>query len=1298
MANGLPARHTNPASPLDCDTYFASPLAPILDSIDDPQSEFITLHDLAESYATLTRRIRSQAPGLLTNVNRIYPALAPFQTNNTPLSLCLIRDISRCLLNPYSIFSQPESASDDDLSVEEGTERAQAYATLSHHALVFLSDVFSIRPVMNSFSASQLRDLLQELLLIIANRHLPTPSSTKTWNLAIWVLTSQRLPPHILLLLKQELKNTLIKLVQGEFDGHSYTIEGLKLFSSLLRAQTSEFMDCLLPLYPSVLSLSTEDTPDVQVQALNTLRCIVSLKLDSPNARWSRKIASHTRSFIKSQAAKHKFSQEGSIQDILSSAMKGDKGNKGPLWASLVIACLICLADADLFVHPHSLKLFLSILAQATSHKRTYIRALHPHIWNCLVWCYSRLPLSTKDLRAGQDFTETRQRAFLVLRQELKGGIAIALVASLLSTPTPSATSKEIALALDVVKDLLSSSKERQMREGIRILGRLVSGVGSSSTADPQNDVRDLSDIVIRDLFVGSFLDMEEDEMKALSGRLPGPDDRFIRPLAENQIRENWKELLQLWAHGVNRTQSVNADSDRCEVQLLAIWQSLLLVQSQLTPNSTFLSTSVSAAEQIAIVITGFITPADDPSAQLYHLRRMRNLWSVIKQSYGTQCLASLAESILSAILKQKYTIDEDGDIKLAWGGLCADLASVGIPDLLHSVLASGESQEGVEAQRHLWAVLAGDDSFVEGKGWEDMLSFLVIPLQSGGLDFPETDIWARLFKRVLDTASNSSVKSCEIVGSLLQRLGAPEFKSLASCPRILSTILPHFHFAKDDTLHMDLMHTVNEVLSKLYPSTADDHAFAVHLLGWVARVLSSLDETNLVKPLSCLKKGLCLWLIDEADQLSEHEHSVLVRDIYCTSLITLSRLPPSVNILQDLSPFLVSSFERIGNPPIGPLAFEQFWRTTYHDQHESLKRLIPDELRICLKAWSDHCGDSLAEGIASGIDSQSTPRSVVLDSQSPNKAALIPGDEDLSRVMDSDGIYELVTPTPGPPPPLEESQHTPSPETPRAVTPKATPNRVEYMGRSDYSVVTDSVNQEPRQLAGAKRPNSQSTPPIPKRRRTEDESHFTRDSNANTRHPQSCPEYDFGTFNPTRWPTASLNPITHPPISSTQPPRTPERHQRPVVPPSPGAEISLRSSPTTFLALQIPREDKGKSRMIYDEDEVVDDSTEMEYLPSLLDKNHEPSDAKPSNYPSTRRLQSEPVPESAYPDRPTPLRRNHTASERLGALERAYTLVAETQGVSQVPVEELALAARLAHEIGARLTEQLTKKLTKGP
>lgn len=300
------------------------------------------------------------------------------------------------------------------------------------------------------------------------------------------------------------------------------------------------------------------------MQALKTLRCVVALKLDSPDARWSQQIASQTASFIKSQTAKYKESQEDSLQGILSSAMNDTEGHsnkKGPLWASLMIACLICLSDAHLFTHPHSLKLFLSVLARATGHKRSYVRALHPHVWSCLVWCHSRLPDPSRNPGTKQAFGEIRKRAFLVLRQELKGGIATALIASLLSSP-----SFQVIDILSIVKDLLSGSREAQVREGIKILVRLVSSVGLSPPSDPQNDVRNLRDIVFRDLFVGTFLDLPEEQIRALSDRLPSPDDRFIQPLPEIQIRENWKEFLQVWVHGVNCAQASNIDRKQYDV------------------------------------------------------------------------------------------------------------------------------------------------------------------------------------------------------------------------------------------------------------------------------------------------------------------------------------------------------------------------------------------------------------------------------------------------------------------------------------------------------------------------------------------------------------------------------------------------------------------------------------------------------------------------------------------------------------------------------------------------------------
>jgi hypothetical protein len=161
MASGPPGQ--NLISPLDSEEYLASPLATILESINDPQSEIITLHDLTEAYAMLSQRIRLQAASILSN-DRTFPAFNVLHIHSYSLYLCLIRDITRCFLNPLSVLSQHDSTSDDGSLVEEGTERAHAYATLSHHALVFLSDVFSYAPLMKTLSRACFELLFSELL------------------------------------------------------------------------------------------------------------------------------------------------------------------------------------------------------------------------------------------------------------------------------------------------------------------------------------------------------------------------------------------------------------------------------------------------------------------------------------------------------------------------------------------------------------------------------------------------------------------------------------------------------------------------------------------------------------------------------------------------------------------------------------------------------------------------------------------------------------------------------------------------------------------------------------------------------------------------------------------------------------------------------------------------------------------------------------------------------------------------------------------------------------------------------
>ncbi|XP_006462383.1 hypothetical protein AGABI2DRAFT_119245 [Agaricus bisporus var. bisporus H97] len=1283
-------------SPLDSDQYLASPISTIVRSIDDPQSEIIRLHDLADAYSTLSRRIRLLAPTIIAGT-QIYAAFTPFTSHNASFCLCLIRDIGRCLLNPFSIFSQ-ESVP-DGLALEESTERAQAYATLSHHALVFLSDVFSLVPIMNKFLDDQLKDLLRELLSILSTPHLPTPSSKKSWDLATWVLVSQRLRPDILLSQKQKLKNVLDRLLRGDFDGSLHRSQGLKVFSTLLRPDIPEFMEPLLPLYPTILVLTTDDALDVQIQALKTLCCISSLKLHTPDTPWSQKIASHTHKFIKFEMGKSKASQNGSFQHILSSAMQGSEERwkvKGPLWASLMVACLICLSDAELFTHPYSLKLFLNLLGRATNHKRTYVRALHPHIWICLVWCYSRLVDSARHYQAIKNTLDTTKRALLVLRQELKGGIATALIASQLLDV--SCTSEEIDIVLGIVKDLLSSSKESQIREAINILSRLVCDVGSPSSGDSRIGTRNFSEIVLRDLFVAPLMDLSEEQIRRLVSRLPNADLAFIRPFTEAQIRKHWEEFLQLWVYSVNRTHKSSTDYKYYEAQLLSIWQSLLLVQSQLEPATALLSILPPAADCITTTITSFIGRTDSSSNQIRHLKFVYELWRVTKQSYGTQYLVSLAEAILFAVLEQKYDLDGEG-IKQAWSLLFVDLVSIGTPNFLPSVLARTESQEGVEVQRQLWVMMAKNDLIkAKGSDWEEILLFLVIPFQSWNLNTQEVHLWTNLFSIADQAARTSPATEVEFVNSLLKKLGSQKIKSLQSCPGVIPALLTSLRFFADKVLHSDLLSSVNTFLVNIYPPSPENHILALQIFGGVAHLVATCNEKNILQLLVLLKDSLSLWFKDAAKSLLQQEHNILIDNIYRVSLDILSKLPPAIEIIQALSAYLASSFERMGYPPIGPLAFEKFWRKSYHEQPESFKRLIPEDLKTCLKAWSDHCGDSLAEGLPD--DSQSTGRSIVSDSESPNKVTVLSGDCDRSRgiEMGSDDSYHFIPSNSS----SEDVQRTPTPGNPRSSTPK--PRSEAFLpGQADISLFSGALRDVSLNLTGSrenKRPIAESTPNVLKRRRTETAVTPSNDpfvfQDQRLRMSNTSSALDVSE-SPGALPRSSAS-IE---IQNSSPSLSRYRSNRMFVPASPEAYDSAlqASSPALFVARKTEAIKQTMRTVDDDAGGVVEDSTEMERLPYPLnqDRNlqtsHSP-DSLVSRPSANKRLQSEPAYESGFPSRPTPLRRSHTTSERLDALERAYTAVAESQGVSQVPIEELAHAASLAHRIGAKITEHLNRKL----
>lgn len=122
----------------------------------------------------------------------------------------------------------------------------------------------------------------------------------------------------------------------------------------------------------------------------------------------------------------------------------------------------------------------------------------------------------------------------------------------------------------------------------------------------------------------------------------------------------------------------------------------------------------------------------------------------------------------------------------------------------------------------------------------------------------------------------------------------------------------------------------------------------------------------------------------------------VKVVPFYGECLKSLAKVPPSADTLSKLSSFLVSTFNRIPKPALGPSLFKAFWIKTY--QHYPSTVLYPEPLKSILRSIQEimcEPEEVLAPGIsqATGTPSQEWVRNVLYTNRKGDNADITPGD-----------------------------------------------------------------------------------------------------------------------------------------------------------------------------------------------------------------------------------------------------------------------------------------------------------------
>lgn len=235
-------------------TYFKSPIETLKESLEDPSHSHMSLHDIAEAYTTLCARILTVTASISQNKQE-PPALHILKKEASYISRCLHRDISRAL-NDNIVLSNgrdqiPNSMSSTLDITEEDAYYARDEIMVCHCALQTLSNIFTFPALQSGFRCEHLsfafsqftsnknflaRDLeilLTDILVIIQASFLPTPSPQKTVALAMWILSTQELPPGVLTACRKDLIAAVKSTIDDEDPGamRGYMSDALKVES-----------------------------------------------------------------------------------------------------------------------------------------------------------------------------------------------------------------------------------------------------------------------------------------------------------------------------------------------------------------------------------------------------------------------------------------------------------------------------------------------------------------------------------------------------------------------------------------------------------------------------------------------------------------------------------------------------------------------------------------------------------------------------------------------------------------------------------------------------------------------------------------------------------------------------------------------------------------------------------------------------------------------------------------------------------------------------------------------------------
>ncbi|KAJ7442615.1 hypothetical protein FB451DRAFT_1297033 [Mycena latifolia] len=874
--------------------------------------------------------------------------------------------------------------------------------TTCHSVIKLLAVVFTLPAVSGVFTTAQQRSILGQVLAIPLADDLPTPNARKTYALSIWLLQSQRLSSAVLEKAADRIVFALRRGIEGELgkEGKKGSAsDGLKAIHDLSVYQPSIFVPRFEALLTSVLANLLAPTVAIRAQACHALggfaRGLGMLPVSSLHSRISAVITDHLTAVPSPSPSKKSPTKTASNESLLARTLRTtlhatevQHVSQGPVWGLSVVASLLVLANSAVYSVEKPRRVFIALLSHALTHRKSSVRSLACAVWRCAVWAYCQplLPGNGDDESEVDEEDDTRSKRRLVehgresfwtqvVLTVVDMGVGVSTTAALLEEDG-STTEENLTRVASILKSMTSKGGPN-LHSAIDTLSRMVS-------FEPPATEWNWNKLLPRGLFSASpgLLTAEytslETPVRSIIAQCPGKEDvrsltrdDVAQPVIFDKVVEMWRECLSCLTL---------QDDEPIPPNILLIWDHLIqanaaILQDSDTPNDDTAEFANKAADILTEILldttidvtlkagevrfcTDGLEPTNELSNAALKLKLVHALWAITRKIISSAQLASAGEKVICTLVRGGDEFTDSGEASwVEWAAFCAEALMLchqdDLEDFWNCVDTSNTKWEWTDATRStVWRSFVEKWKEESECPWPAVLLLLAVPFtakKSWELSESDFGLWETFLGHAIDKGLDYGADAVNVLDHVAAIIMKGQSPTSTTASRVADALLSQLTIEEVRELPETLFEFINDTLRSSYPPEPRNTQQALWTLRSVARAIENCPLELLGELLCLVEDGLCLWVSDAHQALSDTDYAYDAVNVYEVVLMRMRSLPHELSVLESLGSILESGFiGRENKPEAIADAFAEFWNETF-STHPVPADGWPAEIQTCL-------------------------------------------------------------------------------------------------------------------------------------------------------------------------------------------------------------------------------------------------------------------------------------------------------------------------------------------------------------